>query len=31
MLGVSGAAGRRSVEEMIGEVGQVKAGQHLLK
>jgi DNA repair protein RecN (Recombination protein N) len=31
MLGASGAAGRRSVEEMIGEVGQVKAGQHLLK
>ena len=31
MLGASGAAGRRSIEEMIGEVGQVKAGQHLLK
>ena len=31
MLGAAGAAGRRSVEEMIGEVGQVKAGQHLLK
>jgi DNA repair protein RecN (Recombination protein N) len=31
MLGASGAAGRRSVEEMIGEVGQVKAGQQLLK
>lgn len=31
MLGASGAAGRRSVEEMVGEVGQVKAGQRLLK
>lgn len=31
MLGASGAAGRRSVEELIEEVGQVKAGQHVLK
>ena len=31
MLGAAGAAGRRSVEEMIGEVGRVNAGQHLLK
>jgi hypothetical protein len=31
MLGASGSAGRRSVEEMIGEVGQVKAGRQILK
>jgi DNA repair protein RecN (Recombination protein N) len=31
MLGASGSAGRRSVEEMIGEVGQVKAGKQILK
>jgi DNA repair protein RecN (Recombination protein N) len=31
MLGASGAAGRRSVEEMVGEVGQVKAGKQVLK
>jgi DNA repair protein RecN (Recombination protein N) len=31
MLGASGSAGRRSVEEMMGEVGEVKAGKHVLK
>ncbi|MFN8466796.1 MAG: DNA repair protein RecN [Caldilineaceae bacterium] len=31
MLGASGSAGRRSVEEMMGEVGEVKAGKHMLK
>jgi DNA repair protein RecN (Recombination protein N) len=31
MLGASGAAGRRSVEEMMGEVGEVKARRHVLK
>lgn len=31
MLGASGSAGRRSVEEMMGEVGEVKAGKHTLK
>ena len=31
MLGASGSAGRRSVEEMMGEVDEVKAGKHVLK
>jgi DNA repair protein RecN (Recombination protein N) len=31
MLGASGSSGRRSVEEMMGEVGQVKAGKQVLK
>jgi DNA repair protein RecN (Recombination protein N) len=31
MLGAAGSAGRRSVEEMMGEVGQVKAGKQILK
>ena len=31
MLGAAGSAGRRSVEEMMGEVGEVKAGKHVLK
>jgi DNA repair protein RecN (Recombination protein N) len=31
MLGASGSSGRRSVEEMMGEVGEVKAGRHRLK
>lgn len=30
MLGAVGAAGRQSIQEMIGEVGQVKAGQLML-
>ena len=29
MLGASGSAGRRSVEEMMGEVGEVKAGKQV--
>jgi DNA repair protein RecN (Recombination protein N) len=31
MLGAGGAAGRRSVEEMMGEVGEVKARKQILK
>jgi DNA repair protein RecN (Recombination protein N) len=31
MLGAAGTAGRRSVEEMMGEVDAVKAGKHVLK
>ena len=31
MLGAAGSSGRRSVEEMMGEVGQVKAGKQVLK